>query len=60
MIKLSDVYGARKRVSKWARRTPMEYSPGLSGLCGGGVWLKLENQQVTGSFKIRGATNKLL
>lgn len=60
MISLSDVYAARKRVSRWARRTPMERSPGLSGLCGGDVWLKLENQQVTGSFKIRGATNKIL
>ncbi|MCW4048144.1 MAG: threonine/serine dehydratase [Candidatus Bathyarchaeota archaeon] len=60
MISLSDVYGARKRVQKWARRTPMEFSHGLSTFCGGEVWLKLENQQVTGSFKIRGATNKLL
>jgi len=60
MIKLSDVYAARRRVSRWARRTPMERSPSLSSVCGGDVWLKLENQQVTGSFKIRGATNKIL
>jgi threonine dehydratase len=38
----------------------MEYSHTLSKMCGGEVWLKLENYQVTGSFKIRGATNKLL
>ena len=38
----------------------MEYSPGLSALIDGDVWLKLENHQVTGSFKIRGATNKIL
>jgi len=38
----------------------MEYSPGLSTLIDGDVWLKLENHQVTGSFKIRGATNKIL
>lgn len=38
----------------------MEYNPGLSELIGGDVWLKLENHQVTGSFKIRGATNKIL
>ena len=38
----------------------MEYSPSLSKLIDGDVWLKLENQQVTGSFKIRGATNKIL
>ncbi len=60
MISLSDVYRARKRVERWARRTPLEHSPGLSAHCGGDVWLKLENQQLTGSFKIRGATNKML
>jgi threonine dehydratase len=60
MISLSEFYAARQRVQKWARRTPMEYSPGLSELIDGHVWLKLENQQVTGSFKIRGATNKIL
>ncbi|MFH2110633.1 MAG: threonine/serine dehydratase [Candidatus Bathyarchaeota archaeon] len=60
MISLKDVYSARKRVQVWARRTPMELSRPFSKLCGGEVWLKLENYQVTGSFKIRGATNKLL
>jgi threonine dehydratase len=60
MISLTEFYAARKRVQKWARRTPMEYSPSLSKLIDGDVWLKLENQQVTGSFKIRGATNKIL
>ena len=38
----------------------MERSDFLSDLTGGEVYLKLENQQVTGSFKIRGALNKLL
>lgn len=60
MISLRDVYSARKRVQVWARRTPMELSRPLSQISGGEVWLKLENYQVTGSFKIRGATNKLL
>ncbi len=60
MIKLTDFYEARKRVQKWARHTPLEYSPDLSELTGADVYLKLENYQVTGSFKIRGATNKIL
>ena len=60
MLKLGEVYEARRRVQGWARRTPMERSAPLGGLCGGEVWLKLENYQVTGSFKIRGAANKLL
>jgi threonine dehydratase len=37
------------------RRTPVEYSSGLSGILGVPVWLKLESLQLTGSFKIRGA-----
>jgi threonine dehydratase len=37
------------------RRTPVEYSIGLSDLLGVPVWLKLESLQLTGSFKIRGA-----
>jgi threonine dehydratase len=38
----------------------MEYSPYFSALTGADVWLKLENLQITGSFKLRGAFNKLL
>jgi len=37
------------------RRTPVEFSPDLSERLGVEVWLKLENLQITGSFKIRGA-----
>lgn len=37
------------------RRTPLEFSPGLSQMLGAPVWLKLESMQLTGSFKIRGA-----
>ncbi len=37
------------------RRTPVEFSPDLSKRLGVEVWLKLENLQVTGSFKVRGA-----
>lgn len=37
------------------RRTPVEFSPGLSQILGVPVWLKLESMQLTGSFKIRGA-----
>lgn len=37
------------------RRTPVEFSRGLSQILGVPVWLKLESMQLTGSFKIRGA-----
>jgi threonine dehydratase len=46
-------------VRRYVRETPVEPSPALS-TDGNSVWLKLENQQVTGSFKVRGALNKVL
>lgn len=42
------------------RETPLDYSQYFSELTGANVWLKLENLQYTGSFKLRGAFNKLL
>ena len=57
---LREIYKARSRIKGLVRETPLERSTYLSELCDGEVWLKLENQQLTGSFKIRGALNKLL
>jgi len=51
---------AADRIGSYIRRTPLEYSPYFSELTGANVWLKLENLQITGSFKLRGAFNKLL
>ncbi len=59
MVTISDVYAARRRMGEWVRRTPFEYSPLLSSLTNSQVWLKLENRQITGSFKIRGASNRI-
>lgn len=59
-ITLNDVYLARKRIAPIAKRTPLIESPHLCSLSGANVLLKLENHQVTGAFKIRGATNKIL
>jgi threonine dehydratase len=50
---------ARQVVSELARHTPMLSSRSLSELCGGDIVLKAENLQRTGSFKLRGALNKL-
>jgi threonine dehydratase len=47
---------AERRIRPYIRETPVEPSPVL----GQGVFLKLENIQHTGSFKVRGAMNKLL
>lgn len=51
---------AANRIAGIIRETPLEYSAFFSDLTGARVWLKLENLQRTGSFKLRGACNKLL
>lgn len=59
-VSLQDVIDAKERISPHVQRTKMGYSPSCSDLLGCSVYLKYENEQFTGSFKIRGATNKLL
>ncbi|MFX0171921.1 MAG: threonine/serine dehydratase [Candidatus Hodarchaeota archaeon] len=54
------VLDAEKRIRDYIRETPLEYSPYLSKLGNCNVFLKLENVQLTGSFKVRGAMNKVL
>jgi threonine dehydratase len=54
-----EIEVAHKKIQKIILRTPMIYSDTLSKLTGKEVFLKLENLQKTGSFKIRGATYKL-
>jgi len=58
-LKASAVREAAERIAGHVQRTPLVSSPGLSRLVGGDVYLKLENQQTTGSFKLRGAMNAL-
>ena len=59
-MELRDIYEARRRIRQYVRETPLDGSPFLGDLCGGEVRLKLENQQLTGSFKARGALNRIL
>jgi threonine dehydratase len=59
MPNLADIEAARMRVGERARVTPVYGSETLSRRSGRRVWLKAENLQRTGSFKIRGAVNKL-
>jgi threonine dehydratase len=54
-VQLSDVEAAQDLLRDVVRRTPMQPSRPLSQLVGGPVWLKCENQQRAGSFKLRGA-----
>jgi threonine dehydratase len=58
-LQLNDVFLARQRIASQVRVTPMELSPSLSKRIGVPVYLKLESQQITGSFKLRGASNAI-
>ncbi|CAB3863727.1 threonine ammonia-lyase [Achromobacter dolens] len=57
---LRDVTAAAERLTPYVRRTMLLRSPALDERAQAPIWLKLENLQVTGSFKARGAFNALL
>ncbi|MBV8971277.1 MAG: threonine/serine dehydratase [Sphingomonadaceae bacterium] len=59
MVSICDVKAAAGRLKGHAVRTPLLRSDALDAACGGRVWLKPECLQVTGSFKFRGAYNRL-
>ncbi|MHA2424046.1 MAG: threonine ammonia-lyase [Candidatus Thorarchaeota archaeon] len=58
-LSLKDIEDAYERIRKHVVRTPLILSKALSDFCGGEVYLKLENNQHTNTFKFRGAINKL-
>lgn len=60
MVSLVDIYGARNQISGRVVKTPLVRSVCLSDTCGADIRLKLEHHQITGSFKLRGATNAVL
>jgi threonine dehydratase len=59
MLRFEDVQAARDRVAETTRQTPLEYSHTFSAMTGAEIHLKLELFQRTGSFKLRGATNRI-
>lgn len=60
MITLNDIREARDRITRFVKRTPLERSETLSRHLGTNVYVKYELFQKTGSFKPRGAFNKML
>src|SRR5687767_145555 len=56
-ITLADVLEARRRISPHLRPTPLYPYPGLDELLGAEVWVKHENHQPVGAFKVRGGVN---
>ena len=59
MLDLKSIKKAYERVAGVVHRTPFSYAPILSQMSGYEVYLKKENLQRTGAFKIRGAFNKI-
>ena len=59
-ISLQDIFIAKQRIAPHIRKTPLIKANKLSNIANNNIFLKLENLQNTGSFKLRGATNKIL
>ncbi len=59
MIELNKIYQAKQKIADFALKTPLSHSHFLSELCGAEIYLKNENLQRTGAYKIRGAYNKI-
>ncbi len=59
MIPLEKIQNAAKRIEKVVYHTPFAYAPSLSQKVGNEIYLKKENLQITGAFKLRGAFNKI-
>jgi len=60
MVSLQEILVAQRNIAPYIKSTPLSNSKFLSDLSGGNVFLKMENLQITNSFKIRGVMNKLL
>ena len=59
MIALSEIVKAKRQISTTAIKTPCALAPILSEEVGAEVYLKKENLQITGAYKLRGAYNKI-
>ena len=53
----ADILSARQVIRRHVTRTPLRHYPSLSAAVGAEVYLKHENYQVTGAFKVRGGIN---
>ncbi|HYQ48675.1 MAG TPA: threonine ammonia-lyase [Thermodesulfovibrionales bacterium] len=59
MITLKDIQDAAQTISAFVHETPLVHSNSFSEMTGADVYIKAENFQKTGSFKVRGAFNKI-
>ena len=58
-LKFSDIVAARNTLKGVAKETSIIHSKSFSQMSDANIFLKLENMQTTGAFKVRGAYNKL-
>ncbi|MCX2682771.1 threonine ammonia-lyase [Campylobacter sp. MIT 21-1685] len=59
MLELNKIYQAKQTIANFINKTPFTYSQILSDFCKSEIYLKSENLQITGAYKIRGAYNKI-
>ena len=59
MISLESIKKAKEKINGVVNTTPFAYAPLLSSFCETNIYLKKENLQLTGSYKLRGAYNKI-
>lgn len=59
MITLKDIQDAARTISAFVHETPLVHSNSFCSMTGADVFIKAENFQKTGSFKVRGAFNKI-
>jgi threonine dehydratase len=59
MVNLEDIQRARSNIESVVKKTPFSFAPNLSKLLDGNIYLKKENLQYTGAYKLRGAYNRI-
>jgi threonine dehydratase len=60
MITIKDIRNAHENIKSYIHKTPLIHSNSFTKLTGADVYIKAENLQKTGSFKVRGAFNKIM
>ncbi|MCL7745547.1 threonine ammonia-lyase [Halalkalibacter alkaliphilus] len=60
MVSLNDIVTAQEKMAGIVHKTPLDYSLTFSEYSDNDIYLKLENLQKTGSFKVRGSYNKMI
>ncbi|HLE61524.1 MAG TPA: pyridoxal-phosphate dependent enzyme, partial [Pyrinomonadaceae bacterium] len=53
----TDILRAKQTIGRYLPRTPLGQYPALDRICGASIFVKHENHQVTGAFKVRGGIN---